>query len=567
MQKICKNCQQNFEITNEDLKFYEKVSPEFNGKKYLIPVPQFCPRCREQRRWARRNQAKLYKRKCDFSGEDIISLYSPDKSYKVYAEKYLWSDKFDPMKYGCDYDFSKTFFQQFYELQKYVPRGAMQQDGTNENCEYTTFGGNNKNCYLTYACSYNEDLCHSTFVITTKNSCDCLVVIGSEFCYECVDCSKCYNCKFCKDCNECLDSYFLDDCKGCANCICCKNLRNKSFYIYNKKVSKEEFEKFKKYLDEGDLLKEKEKFDQWKFQFPYICQHIVNSENSDGDYLEHAKNCHQCFDIVLSAEDCKYCQYSGWNGKDMMDVSMCGKNSELVYEMQATVESYNCAFTFFCRDDQNSYYCDNINHCKHCFGCINLRHKEYCILNKQYTKEEYEILVPKIINKMKEDLEFGELFPITLSPFAYNETLAQEYFPLTKEEVLEKGYQWKDEIIEVLKVEKIIPANSLPNSILEIPRPEDVGQADDILNWAIECEITKKPFKIIKPELEFYRKMNLPIPRRHPDQRHKDRMALRNPRKLWKRNCMKCNAEIQTTYSPDRKEIIYCEKCYLGSIY
>ncbi|KKP36762.1 MAG: hypothetical protein UR28_C0038G0001, partial [Candidatus Peregrinibacteria bacterium GW2011_GWF2_33_10] len=52
-----------------------------------------------------------------------------------------------------------------------------------------------------------------------------------------------------------------------------------------------------------------------------------------------------------------------------------------------------------------------------------------------------------------------------------------------------------------------------------------------------------------------------------PDQRHKDRMALRNPRKLWKRNCIKCNAEIQTTYAPERKEIVYCEKCYLESVY
>jgi len=60
------------------------------------------------------------------------------------------------------------------------------------------------------------------------------------------------------------------------------------------------------------------------------------------------------------------------------------------------------------------------------------------------------------------------------------------------------------------------------------------------LNWAIECEITKKPFKIIREELEFYRKHNLPIPRRHPDQRHLDRMKLRNPRKLFMRKCDKC---------------------------
>jgi hypothetical protein len=94
----------------------------------------------------------------------------------------------------------------------------------------------------------------------------------------------------------------------------------------------------------------------------------------------------------------------------------------------------------------------------------------------------------------------------------------------------------------------------LPEKISDIP--------DDILNWAIECEVTGKPFRIIKPELEFYRKHDIPVARRHPEQRHADRMKLRNPRKLYTRNCMKCSVELMTTYSPDRTDIVYCEECY-----
>jgi Zn ribbon nucleic-acid-binding protein len=63
--KSCKNCNSSFEITDKDLEFYEKVSPSFNGKKYLIPSPTFCPDCRQQRRLTFRNERKLYKRKCD----------------------------------------------------------------------------------------------------------------------------------------------------------------------------------------------------------------------------------------------------------------------------------------------------------------------------------------------------------------------------------------------------------------------------------------------------------------------------------------------------------------------
>jgi len=81
------------------------------------------------------------------------------------------------------------------------------------------------------------------------------------------------------------------------------------------------------------------------------------------------------------------------------------------------------------------------------------------------------------------------------------------------------------------KVEKILKAN-------EIPDIKDVQ--DDILNQAIECEVTKRPFRIIKQELEFYRKNGLQLPKRHPDQRHIDRMNVRNPRKLRDRKCAKC---------------------------
>jgi CxxC-x17-CxxC domain-containing protein len=120
-------------------------------------------------------------------------------------------------------------------------------------------------------------------------------------------------------------------------------------------------------------------------------------------------------------------------------------------------------------------------------------------------------------------------------------------------------FNWSTYETPFPKVEKIIPANKLPENISEIP--------DDILSWAIECEITKKPFRIITQELEFYRKYNLPIPRRHPDQRHLDRMKLRSPRKLFERKCDKCGKNMQTTYAPERPEIVYCEDCYEKEIY
>jgi hypothetical protein len=57
-------------------------------------------------------------------------------------------------------------------------------------------------------------------------------------------------------------------------------------------------------------------------------------------------------------------------------------------------------------------------------------------LNKQYTKEEYNILVPKIIEHMISTGERGEFFPPKYAPFGYNESLANEYFPLRQTEAL-----------------------------------------------------------------------------------------------------------------------------------
>jgi hypothetical protein len=120
-------------------------------------------------------------------------------------------------------------------------------------------------------------------------------------------------------------------------------------------------------------------------------------------------------------------------------------------------------------------------------------------------------------------------------------------------------FNWSDYVAPFVKVEKIIPASKLPERIEDIP--------DDILNWAIECEVTKKPFRVIAQELDFYRTHFIPIPKRSPEQRKKDKICLREPRKIFERKCEKCQKDIKTTIAPERKEIVYCESCYNMEVY
>jgi len=166
--------------------------------------------------------------------------------------------------------------------------------------------------------------------------------------------------------------------------------------------------------------------------------------------------------------------------------------------------------------------------------------------------------------------EYGEFFPIELSPFAYNETVAQEYFPLTKEQVqnFPKSYEWMSGLpSEALCVGWKDEEPGVKYDGPPVPIPDTIAETpDSICNEILTCETCTKNYRIVKPELSFYRKMNLPVPHSCPNCRHKARMALRNPRKLWKRHCDQCQADIETTFAPERPEKVYCERCYLKTV-
>jgi len=157
---------------------------------------------------------------------------------------------------------------------------------------------------------------------------------------------------------------------------------------------------------------------------------------------------------------------------------------------------------------------------------------------------------------MKKTGEWGEFFPAKNAPYAYNETMAHEDIPLTREEVLERGWKWKDDIAE--KNYKG-PIYDIPDNIKDVE--------DDITKHILLSEPSKIPYKVVPQELAYYREQTIPIPRLTPDERHWERLKKRNPRMLWDRKCVKCGLAIRTSYSPERPEKVYCEKCYLTEVY
>lgn len=551
----CRHCSAPFEISQEDLAFYEKVSPVFAGRKELVPPPTLCPDCRRQRRFAFRNERSLYHRKCDASGRQIISNYAIEAAHPVYGHEEYWSDRWDPLRYGRPVDLSRSFFEQYRALQHEVPQLALSV-WNSENSDYCNYVGHVKDSYLIFGPVYSEQ-CFYGSPYYSKNCVDTLLVRECERCYECVDCRKLYECLYCRDCHNCRNLLFCFDCQGCHDCIGCAGLRQKAFCIFNEQLTQEEYAKRKADFDLSNAIVREtlqKTLRGLELRVPHRYMQSAQSEQVSGNYVYQ---CSKTFDSYYAdrCQDCRFCA-------QVVDLKDCHDNNyteenELCYEYLGAYQVSRLLFSRFCNRVSDALFCDSCFNAKHLFGCISVRNAEYCILNKQYTRDEYERLVPQIIAGMRSSSEWGEFFPVGLSPFGYNETVAQEYFPLSENEVLQKGWKWRPE--ESTRDKYLGPAIDLPKKISAID--------DSICQKILLCSVTGRPFKIIPQELRFYREMNLPIPCKCPDQRHLERMALRNPRRLFERTCAKCGKAIQTTYSPDRPEIVYCESCYLSSVY
>ncbi len=337
--------------------------------------------------------------------------------------------------------------------------------------------------------------------------------------------------------------------------------------VLNKKVTKEEYDHIR---DEMFLNKEafstiQKKFEALKLATPRRFSNQIKCHNSTGDDLTGCKNTLYAFNC-RNVEDSKY-MFDLGDDKDSMDVYEHGwiVPSERIYESHAGMESYNLRFTHMCSNGKDQTYTDVcVNDCSDLFGCISMKKSQYCILNKQYTKEAYETLSQQIIEHMKKTGEWGEFFPIACSPFGYNETPAQEQHPMAREEVVARGWKWQDHLPSTKGKETI--------DMAEVPFCSAHVDSAAYASQIFACETCTRNYKLLKQELEFYKKYTLPIPRICSDCRRAARFAMRNKRVLHHRQCMCerdghdhmgcCTIEFETTYFPERPEIVYCEQCY-----
>ncbi len=509
---ICKCCGNNFDVSNA----------LNHASVHGISGLNYCKLCSWKRKLAFENEYNVYKRKCDATGKQIVSVYDEGTLFPVYDRQYWISDDWNLPE--MDYDESRSFLEQYLELSRKVPRPSSNCVNA-ENSEYAHLVFDSKSCYLSFQVFLSEKVIGCYRVVRMRDSVNCFFCSESELLCECANCHKSYNLKFCEDSEDCSDGAFLFDCRGCRNCFMCFNLRNKEYFFKNQKLSKEDYEEKMKEYDLSDNAKKnkaKEEFESLRSQFIVKGSHQINCENCFGDYLVDCKGCKEIYFSDGCVDSLNVLR--GTEDINSFDAVVGGK-IELCYNVLQPGYSYKCAFGISCNHCNEIYLSEYCDYCDNCIGCISLKRGKYCIFNKKYGEEEYKRLKQHIFAELNERNGFEEFFNPKASPFKYEETIADLYFPSS-------NFSGKKMCYEERKC--AFCSRGLKFGEAECGIYEKIGVSLPEACFNCRIQLMSRPYSVVEME---------------------------------KASCVKCGKEVYKGKSSRKFGKLYCEECYRGEVY
>jgi hypothetical protein len=525
------------------------------------------------------------------TGKEIIAAYPPESPQEIYERDYWWSDAWSPLSYGRGVDWNKPFLQQIHELELAVPMPARSMLRS-VNSDYSNEAADVKNCYLCFNADQCEDCMYGIGMLQMKNSLDVFRATTSELIYDSFGAFNSYQCFFGAVLTNCRNVWLSYNCEDCSNCFGCVNLRHGQYQIFNKQYTKEEYFAKLKEMNLGShaaLESLKQQFKGHMLKYPRKYMTGVKNQNVTGDYIKNSKNTKDSYSGV-NCENVRFSQSILMGAKDTYDYTNWGNNVEMTYETQSVGENaQRIKFSYQCfngvNDIEYSIYCPGSSNL---FGCVGLNKKQYCILNKQYSKEEYDSLVPKIKEHMEKVpyvdakgriYKYGEFFPPEFAPYAVNDTVVMDFMNIDKEKAEQYGLRWREENPKDYQITRT--AEELPDSISETK--------DDITKEVIGCSKCGRGYRILQTELEFLRRFDIPLPRNCFNCRHTRRVNLRNKPRWYDGSCQcagtqdkkgayvnttshfhddtQCPNTFRTSYAPGQPEIVYCEQCYQKEVY
>ncbi|MFH0769790.1 MAG: hypothetical protein V1926_00245 [Candidatus Peregrinibacteria bacterium] len=477
----------------------------------------------------------LHPRTCDKTGKTIISIFRPDCPYPVW-DRAVWVKDANPP--SAEFSNSRSFFEQAWDLFRRCPLPHNFQSH-NENSEYT----------------------------------DDFYSQQSQLCSDLVHSNNCYSTIYALYCQNVQDSAFLYDCRRCAHCLFCTNLRDKQFCFENKQLTQEE------YADKisGWNLRSRQDFKRAKDHLHALileqgwhrAVHVDHCENTQGNYLMHCKNCEDCF-ISPWHEDCVHDLISGHHAKLTLD-SMGTIGSELSYHSVMDVYCYGIRFSFELNECKSCDYCAYCFNCRDCFGCCGLFGKRYCILNRQYTEQEYRSLKENVIAHMQrtplrppsgsyegQAVEWGSFFPGHFAPNPYDESCSGFNFPLSLQEQRTLGFRAAEKLER--KTENMQSMDRIPDSV-DALRPADESSITATVFWDDAFE---RPFKITKEDIAASRKLGIPLPSGYYIKRMQENLRwMPCDGELRETLCGKCGCTVLTSWPSAFDSRILCEEDYL----
>lgn len=552
MQKIkCAITQEAFVVSDLEM--------ELRKKLHIDNVPTTAPWVRMRHLAAFWQHWALHNRKCDKTGKAIVSAFAEKCPYPVW-HKDEWQKHANPP--SAEFDFKKPFFEQAWKLflQCPIPHKIGFE---NQNSEYTDDCWHSKNIYLAHSVYKGEDLSYCYRSIQEKDSQFCVYSKNSTLSLDLTNCFHCFETLYSVNCRKISNSAFLFDCRNCSHCLFCCNLRNKQYCYGNQQLTKDEFLKKEKewnFSSQKIYAQAQIFFQQMMQTLAYFrSTHITHSENCAGDNIEDSRNAQRCF-FANNLEDCYNFLRGGLPAKDCLDCVNVAFDAELLFNCaDAQGNVYKCSNCFLINQCQFCDYCENCFQCKQCFGCCGLVGKEYHILNKEYSPEEYEALREKIISYMEKTKEWNHFFPGHFAPNPYDESLAGFHFPLSKIEQQELEFRVNEN--EERKNTHYSLPEEIPDSVDDI---ENENKLMKKIFWDTEF---KKPFQIRKNDIEFSKKIGCPLPNTYYMKRiQKNFRWIPFDGKPRKTTCGKCGMRIQTSWNAKYNEHILCEECYLKKI-
>ena len=416
--------------------------------------------------------------------------------------------------YWIDYDYLENFFDNFSKLFRSVPLPNVFHVWENENCEYVDISVYAKNSYLSFMVTLESENVYHSFMVREN----CKDIFSSFYIIK--NCSNIYfsgsiinsyKIFYSMYINNSNNVWFSSNLIWCSECIFCDDLQNSKYYINNKKYSKEDY-----FIKKEIVLKDKTKFlDYYKnLNKKWI---NYNSSNCKWNFIIDSENVENWFWVLNMVNSrnlmFSWSEYTWENCFDLIFAwkwtNDCYWVSNFWWEPDNIFLSYNVWYS------SNIFYSYWLVWCSYCLWCVWLQNKQYCILNKQYTKENRLSEVDNIFLQMEKDQILWDYFPWYINPLNFNDTFAYLFWKFDKKEVLSMWYMWRDD-----KLKNSISSDLSSINIFDI---KEYQWYNSEWKWEIKKDIINKViisekwdyYSIVKEEYNFLQKHWLAIPEAH----------------------------------------------------